>query len=183
MGRLSKKCSSANLTGSSGASFDGELVLRGENLLTLLVGTAPWRFGMVWKVCLARRGRSCVDLRVAQLVSRGCGAAGCTWLGRRVDPAGRGIGSARPRMGQLAQQPGAPGGPDTTVALRFLELFLHVSLVRSCAKGQPSRTRQNSTQYSLSTYSVPCAVQSPLGLTEPVLSTTLLLPHFTGEGL
>ena len=53
LGKLSKKCSSGSLTGSSRASFNGELVLRGKDLLVLLVGTAPWRFGRVGKVCLA----------------------------------------------------------------------------------------------------------------------------------
>lgn len=56
LGRLSKKCSSANLTGSSRATFDQELVLRGKDLLTLLVGTVPWPFGIVRKVCLAKVG-------------------------------------------------------------------------------------------------------------------------------
>lgn len=63
-------------------------------------------------------------------------------------------------MGWPAQQPGDPGGPDLTVALGLLELFLPVSLI-SVQRGQ-YHTCQNSAQYFLSTFSGPHAVHSPL---------------------
>ena len=51
----------------------------------------------------------------------------------------------RTRPGRRAQQPGAPREPDAAVALLFLELFLHVSLIRSCAKGHPLHTHHNAS--------------------------------------
>lgn len=47
-------------------------------------------------------------------------------------------------MGWPAQQPGDPGGPDLTVALGLLELFLPVSLI-SVQRGH-HHTCQNSAQ-------------------------------------